>query len=168
MGDDEDAPKTLYTFLDPPPEEGEATPEVYLKTAPCKASVAYANGDKYVGEFNEYKQKHGQGLYSYYIKEIGEWLSLQQVASELEFYFCICCLSHPVDDEGEVLEEARAYTYEGNWNFNRKEGVGKLTYPNGDVYHGRSSLTKLTTLRQYPWPEFLARLIDAIPRTRES
>ena len=36
MGDDEDAPKTLYTFLDPPPEEGEATPEVYLKNVPCK------------------------------------------------------------------------------------------------------------------------------------
>jgi len=106
-----DAPKTMYTFLDPVPADGEPASEVYLKTVPCKASVVYANGDKYQGEFNEFKQKHGNGKYSYYIAE-------------------------KLDEEGEVIEDARAYTYEGMFKFNRKEGIGKLTYPNGDVYHG--------------------------------
>ena len=36
MADDEDTPKTIYTFLDPVPEEGQPASEEYLKTVPCK------------------------------------------------------------------------------------------------------------------------------------
>lgn len=58
-----------------------------------------------VGFFNNEKQKHGHGIYS--------WIE--------------------VDEEGRPVKVA---SYEGLYADGMKNGLGKMTYPNGDVYHG--------------------------------
>ena len=35
------------------------------------------------------------------------------------------------------------YTYDGEWEMNRKDGKGKLTFHNGDVYEGEFSNDKM-------------------------
>ena len=59
------------------------------------------------GVLNEERLKHGNGVYTW--KKAGE--------------------------EGE--EPVTKATYEGEYVNGQKEGLGKFTYPNGDVYHGQ-------------------------------
>merc|ERR1711988_147965 len=70
-----------------------------------KATVTYANGCTYEGEFNSEKQKHGLGTYT--------WVE-------------------PDEEEGFK----KVATYEGNYADGKRNGIGKMTFPSGDVYHG--------------------------------
>lgn len=113
MADDDDTPTTSYQFLDQEPlAEDEVAPDSrYLSIVPCRAKVTYANKDTYEGEFNEQKQKHGSGKYTYYVPPVMN------------------------EDDEEVSQEG-SYTYDGQWYNGSKHGLGKQVYPNGDVYHG--------------------------------
>jgi len=71
-----------------------------------KALVTYSNGCTYEGEFNSEKQKHGAGVYT--------WMKLDEESGEAKKVAC----------------------YEGQYADGKKNGLGKMTFPNGDVYHG--------------------------------
>lgn len=58
------------------------------------------------GEFNSEKQKHGDGVYS--------WME--------------------VDEESG--EPKKVASYEGKYSDGKKNGLGKMTFPTGDVYFG--------------------------------
>ena len=58
------------------------------------------------GDFNSEKQKHGQGVYS--------WME-------------------PDEESGEAKKVA---SYEGKYTDGKKNGLGKMVFPNGDVYFG--------------------------------
>jgi len=72
------------------------------------AKVTYESGSIYEGEFNDEKQKHGKGKFT--------WMS---PANEDE------------EQEAKVLA-----VYEGQYKDGKRCGEGKMTYPNGDAYHG--------------------------------
>lgn len=59
------------------------------------------------GDFNAERLKHGQGTFV--------WMSA------------------PNEDDDTRVERAR---YEGQYFEGKRQGVGKMTFPNGDVYHG--------------------------------
>ena len=82
-----------------------------------RAKVTYPNGDTYEGAFNDERQKHGAGVYTWSLEEG----------------------SNPWLPEGG-LPEGRVVKYEGSWVNGARSGVGKITYPNGDRYHGAFSL----------------------------
>jgi hypothetical protein len=79
----------------------------------CRARVTYPNGDVFEGSFNDAKQKHGSGVYTWSVAEG----------------------SNPWVPEGG-LPEGRAVRYEGSWIEGSRAGIGKVFYPNGDRYHG--------------------------------
>ena len=73
-----------------------------------KANVKYANGDTYCGDYNELKQRHGRGRYTYIRKG------------------------------NEEDEEAKPTTsvYDGDFRLGKKHGMGTMTYPDGGKYNG--------------------------------
>ena len=73
---------------------------------PGKVRVTYADGSTFEGTLNEERLKHGRGLYEW--KKAGE--------------------------EGE--EPVVRATYEGEYSNGKKQGLGKMVYPNGDIYQG--------------------------------
>jgi hypothetical protein len=86
--------------------------------------VVYGTGDVFEGTFNDERQKHGHGKYTWN-KEAGEdgpknaWVP-------------------PPPEEGEApaIPESRVIAFEGEYRSGVPHGIGKMTYPNGDVYHG--------------------------------
>ena len=60
----------------------------------------------FAGDFNTEKQKHGNGMYT--------WME-------------------PDEESGEPKKVA---SYEGKYADGKKNGLGKMTFPNGDVYFG--------------------------------
>ena len=80
---------------------------------PCSARVVYPNGDTFEGTFNDARQKHGAGVYTWSTEEG----------------------SNPWLPEGGLPED-RVVKYEGSWVEGKRSGVGKITFPNGDRYHG--------------------------------
>lgn len=87
-------------------ETGELGEPGVWVSEPGKAKVEYASGDSYDGEFNDEKMKHGQGTYT--------WMGEE-------------------NDDGERAVKA---TYTGSYADGKRCGVGKMTFPNGDVYEG--------------------------------
>jgi hypothetical protein len=79
----------------------------------CRARITYPNGDIFEGSFNDAKQKHGSGVYT--------WSTAEG--------------ANPWVPEGG-LPEGRAVKYEGSWIEGSRSGIGKMFYPNGDKYHG--------------------------------
>jgi hypothetical protein len=71
-----------------------------------KAEVTYDNGCTYKGDFNSEKQKHGSGVYTWMVAD---------------------------EESGEMKTVA---TYDGAYADGKKNGLGKMTFPNGDEYHG--------------------------------
>ena len=88
-----------------------------------KARVTYNSGAVYEGEFNDEKMKHGQGKYT--------WMA----ASE---------------EEG-VEEQVVSATYEGEYKDGKRDGVGTMTYPNGDVYTGEWKESKMHGVGTYKY-----------------
>ncbi len=130
---DEDAPAapvTKYTFLKPGSDapidaedglaEGQSAEDVWLRNVeagePARVRAEYPNGDVYVGDVDGNGLKHGKGTYTYAVPAVRE---------------------DPNDPESEVKQEASSYSYTGEWANNKRSGVGKIVYPNGDSYHGQ-------------------------------
>jgi hypothetical protein len=59
MAEESDAPAYSWT-----PLEGEAVTAAYVAHA-GRAKATYPNGDTYEGTFNDAKQKHGRGVYTW-------------------------------------------------------------------------------------------------------
>lgn len=72
-----------------------------------KVKITYVNGCTFEGTYDDEKVKQGKGVYIWMAK--GE------------------------DEDAEMAEKAR---YEGDYKNNMKHGVGKMTFPNKDVYEG--------------------------------
>lgn len=77
--------------------------------------ITYPNGCTFAGTYDSERVKQGQGKYV--------WMG---PASE--------------DDPETLVEKAR---YEGNYVDGQKSGVGKMVYPNGDVYEGEWVANKM-------------------------
>ena len=73
-----------------------------------KANVKYTNGDSYCGEYNELKQRHGRGRYTYVRK---------------------------LNEEDEEAPSA-IFVYDGDFRLGKKHGMGSMTYADGSVYNG--------------------------------
>lgn len=110
--------KVEYLDVVPGGEEGEEAPEEEQSYAwiarAGKARVTYANGSTYVGDFNEEKQKDGQGIFTWMVQPEEE------------------------EEEAKVLA-----VYEGSYKDGKRSGEGKMTYPNGDVYQGEWKVGKM-------------------------
>ena len=111
MGDEE-GPTYRVTYMDGD-REGSKDILTYLPRAGT-ARIVYSNGDTFEGAFNEMKQKHGKGVYSY----------TNSVGGEDE------------EEEEESTKKNSVAVYTGDFRFGRKEGFGKMKYPNGGVYKG--------------------------------
>ena len=86
-----------------------------MPSSHCRAKVAYPNADTYEGSFNDARQKHGRGTYT--------WSTNTG--------------SNPwVPEEGFPEGTAPVVKYEGQYVEGKKQGIGKMTFPNGDKYHG--------------------------------
>jgi hypothetical protein len=94
----------------------EEAPTAKFVKAAGRAKVAYPNGDSYEGGFNEAKQKHGKQAAYVWSAATGAnaW----------------------VPEEGFPEGKAPSVRFEGQYVEGAKRGVGKLTLPNGDKYHG--------------------------------
>ena len=92
--------------------DGEKETQPWLSRA-GRAVVVYANGDRYEGEYNGLKQRHGYGTYKY----------VSATAAEGE------------EDDGAAAGNGGA-VYEGQWRLGIKSGRGRMTYANGEVYDG--------------------------------
>ncbi|CAE7919205.1 Rsph1 [Symbiodinium sp. KB8] len=102
--------------------EEEAPTEKYIK-APGRATVTYPNKDTFTGSFNDNKDKHGQGVYTWSTEPgSNPW-------------------GPEAEEEGEEGAAAwpaeRIVRYEGDYTEGKREGVGKISLPNGDKYHGQ-------------------------------
>jgi radial spoke head protein 1 len=107
MGDEEEVVKTTYEYLDGDQESSE-----WLSRA-GKCKVTYPNGDVYEGSFNDLKQRHGTGKYTY---------------------------APPAPEDGDEEAEKPEMppnVYVGEFLNGKKHGTGKMLYPNGDAYYGQ-------------------------------
>jgi hypothetical protein len=103
MGDEE-GPEFTVEYLD-----GDMEVTNWLKRG-GKAKVTYPNGDIYEGFFNEARQKHGQGHYT--------WIGGN-------------------DEENEDEDAPKGGgEYWGDYAAGKKHGIGRIRYANGDTYHG--------------------------------
>jgi hypothetical protein len=132
---------------------------------PGKAKVAYPNGDAFEGAFNEALQKHGRGVYIWGTA-VGNnpWVPEEGFPGACFFPRAIfsptpLCgplppplfFSHPHFPPpltprpfATALAEGKAPTvsYDGMYKEGKKAGVGKLSLPNGDKYHGSFAADK--------------------------
>ena len=65
--------------------------------------MTYDNGCTYKGDFNSEKQKHGSGVYTWMVAD---------------------------EESGEMKTVA---TYDGAYADGKKNGLGKMTFPNGEA-----------------------------------
>ena len=82
-----------------------------------RARVSFANGDEFEGDYNELKQRHGNGTYTYASAAAGEE-------------------EDDAENEGKSGGTAVQAQYTGAFRFGKKEGYGKMRYPDGAVYTG--------------------------------
>ncbi len=106
MADEDEEVKVSYEYLD-----GEQETVEWLSRA-GRVRATYPNGDSYVGEVNDLKQRHGQGVYT---------IAPQKGEEE---------------EEAEEDANAIAHTYSGSWVNGKKEGLGRMSYPDGSSYYG--------------------------------
>lgn len=96
-----------------------------------KANVKYANGDTYCGDYNELKQRHGRGRYTYIRKGNEEDEEAKPTTSVYDGDFRLGkkhgmgTMTYP--DGGK---------YNGSWENDKKHGNGSYEYANGDIYNG--------------------------------
>ncbi|KAJ8599051.1 hypothetical protein CTAYLR_009820, partial [Chrysophaeum taylorii] len=118
MADEESAYKVEY--LDLPDDSTEEKTFVWVARA-GKAKVTYDSGAIYEGEFNDEKQKHGAGTFT--------WMAQGEE-----------------DDEPNVKA-----VYEGHYRDGKRSGEGKMTFPNGDYYHGEWKDNKMHGIGMYKY-----------------
>ena len=106
MGDEEE-PACKVQYLD---GEKEYLELGYIKR-PGKCRVNYLNGDSFVGSYNKFQKRTGEGAYTW-VKDGEE-----------------------EDEEGNV-KKVVAQKYVGEYANGDKHGLGLMTYPNGDTYQG--------------------------------
>ena len=109
-------PLVAVPFCSVSPKQGqdEAPTAAFVKAA-GRAKVAYPNGDTFEGSFNEARQKHGKGAYVW------------SAAAGANAW---------VPEEGFPEGKAPTVRFDGQYVEGAKKGVGKITLPNGDRYHG--------------------------------
>jgi radial spoke head protein 1 len=132
MGDEETGLTYLVTYMDGD-REGTKEQLTYISRAGL-ARVVYANGDTFEGLFNDMKQRHGKGVYSY---------STAPVADGED---------EPEADDAEGKSSAAAATFTGDFRFGKKEGFGKMKYPNGSVYNGAWTKDQRHGAGSYTYP----------------
>lgn len=85
--------------------------------------MTYPNGDTFVGNFNDNKDKHGPATYTWSTQPgANPWVPEGEE-----------------DEEGEGgggFPQDRIVKFEGSYHEGKKNGIGKITFPNGDKYHG--------------------------------
>ena len=87
-----------------------------------KAKVTYVNGCTFEGSFDDEKIKQGAGVYV--------WMG-------------------PGEEEDEApVEKAR---FEGNYKDGAKEGLGRMTFPSGDIYEGEWKANMMTGEGSYTY-----------------
>ena len=74
---------------------------------PGNAKITYINGSSFEGTFDQERIKQGEGVYV--------WMG-------------------PGGDDDEGLKEIARY--EGAYENGMRNGIGKMTFPGGDTYHG--------------------------------
>jgi hypothetical protein len=123
--DEDDVPQYQWTAEQKAGEEEPVTAK-FVKHA-GRAKSVYPNGDVFEGVFNDNKAKHGPGTYTWSTAPgANPWVP------EAE------------DEEGEGSWPAdRVVAYTGDYVEGVKEGVGKITFPNGDKYHGQWKSNKI-------------------------
>ena len=131
MGDDEGSATYFVTYMDGD-LEGTKEPLSYLPRAGL-ARVVYGNGDTFEGLFNDMKQRHGRGTYSYFKAPSGEG-------------------DEEPEEETEGKTATAAATYTGDFRFGTKDGFGKMKYPNGSVYNGAWTNDQRNGAGSYTYP----------------
>ena len=89
--------------------DGENEEVEYIARA-GKAEVTYANGHTYIGTFNDTKMRHGKGTYTWNVV--------------------------PTEDEETEEEPLPPAVYTGDYTNGCREGIGKMTFPDGSTYFG--------------------------------
>jgi radial spoke head protein 1 len=117
MGDEEGSNPTYRVVYMDGDMEGSKSELTHVSRAGF-ARVVYANGDSFEGMFNDLKQRHGKGTYSYQNAPVAEG---EEEAG---------------DEEGSEGKKSAAAVYSGDFRFGKKDGVGKMKYPNGSIYNG--------------------------------
>jgi hypothetical protein len=113
--------------------DGEEEESVWISRA-GKAEVTFPNGQTYVGDFNENKERHGQGVYT--------WIVVApEDAEEPEEGWpppAVYTGSYSLGKRSGVGKMAHpdGGTYYGQWKNNAMDGEGTYKYPNGDIYSG--------------------------------
>lgn len=110
MGEEEEEQVYTVQYID-----ASEAPTTWIARA-GRAKVTYVNGDIYEGGYNEGKQRHGNGTYT--------WHSLTQEPEELE------------EDE-EPPPPPPLVVYSGEYSYGQKHGLGAMTYPDGSSYRGQ-------------------------------
>ena len=128
MGDEDTSPTYRVTYLD-----GDMADLTHL-SRPGRARVVYANGDTFEGMFNSMKQRHGKGIYSYQKAPVAE--------GEDE----------GGDEDSEGKSNAAAAVYSGDFRLGKKQGAGKMKYPNGSVYNGSWTADQRNGTGSYTYP----------------
>jgi hypothetical protein len=113
--------------------DGEEEESVWISRA-GKAEVTFPNGQTYVGDFNENKERHGQGVYTWTVVA-------PEDAEEPEEGWpppAVYTGSYSLGKRSGVGKMAHpdGGTYYGQWKNNAMDGEGTYKYPNGDIYSG--------------------------------
>ena len=85
--------------------------------------MTYANGDTYEGSFSGQKLKHGRGVYM--------WHAAASAGGDD---------AAAVEAAGEEPAPPAPARYDGQYVEGKRQGLGKMIFPNGERYHGALSV----------------------------
>ena len=102
--------------------------------------MTYANGDTYEGTFSAQKLKHGRGVYMWHAVAAGGDDAATAAAAA-------AAAAGEAEGEAPALVPAR---YDGQYVDGKRQGLGKMSFPNGERYHGACVLLRAVPLRLRP------------------
>jgi hypothetical protein len=114
MSEDGDAPQYVWESMEPVAEDAEGPETANWVKSAGRARVTYPNGDTFEGSFNDEKQKHGAGVYTWKPAGGGD----------------------EEEDGGDEDAEKPKNKYEGPYVSGKKHGLGQMWFTSGDRYHG--------------------------------